>query len=130
MQIAGGLDFATAIQAHRNWKTRLAAYVANESDEKLDSRVICRDDQCALGKWINGPGADEFGHLPSFGELKVFHGQFHLVAGRIVQLHDDKRTQEAEDLLRHGDYSRYSVRVMGLISALYGEVTTNKPSKR
>lgn len=122
-QSAGGLDFASAIQAHRNWKNRLGKYLSDESDEKLNYRVICRDDQCVLGKWINGQGADDFGHLPSFGELKVSHGQFHLAAGRIVQMHDDKQTEEAQQLLRHGDYSRHSIKVMGLLSSLYIEVS-------
>ena len=119
---AGGLDFASAIRAHREWKVRLQKYLTNESLEKLDARSICRDDQCALGKWVNGSAASEFGHLPSFGELKVSHGQFHLAAGRIVQLHDEKRTEEAAQLLRHGDYSRHSIKVMGLLSSLYIEV--------
>ncbi|QIL80468.1 hypothetical protein G7047_11560 [Diaphorobacter sp. HDW4A] len=126
-QSVGGLDFASAIQAHRNWKNRLGKYLGNESDEQLNYRVICRDDQCVLGKWINGRGADDFGHLPSFGELKVCHGLFHLAAGRIVQLHDDKHTQEAQQLLRHGDYSRYSIKVMGLLSTLYVEVSDTQP---
>ena len=126
-QSAGGLDFASAIQAHRNWKNRLGKYLSDESDEKLNYRVICRDDQCVLGKWINGQGADDFGHLPSFGELKVSHGQFHLAAGRIVQLHDDKQTEEAQQLLRHGDYSRHSIKVMGLLSSLYVEVSDSQP---
>ncbi|QIL68963.1 hypothetical protein G7048_00275 [Diaphorobacter sp. HDW4B] len=126
-QSAGGLDFASAIQAHRNWKNRLSQYLSDESNEQLNYRVICRDDQCVLGKWINGRGADDFGHLPSFGELKVSHGQFHLAAGRIVQLHDGKQTDEAQQLLRHGDYSRYSIKVMGLLSSLYVEVTDSQP---
>ena len=121
-QTVGGLDFTGAIQAHRNWKSRLAKYLANESDEKLDYRVICRDDQCLLGKWINGHGANDFGHLPSFGELKLTHGQFHLAAGQIVRMHDEKLTDQAQQALRAGDYSRYSIRVMGLISTLYVEV--------
>ena len=121
--VAGGLDFVSAIHAHQHWKTRLQSYVRNESTEKLDYRLICRDDQCVLGKWINGQGADDFGHLPSFGELKVSHGQFHLAAGRIVQMHDDKQTEEAQQLLRHGDYSRHSIKVMGLLSSLYIEVS-------
>lgn len=123
VQNTGGLDFASAIQAHRNWKNRLVKYLGDESDEQLNYRVICRDDQCVLGKWINGQGAEDFGHLPSFGELKVSHGQFHLAAGRIVQLHDSQQTQEAQQLLRHGDYSRHSIKVMGLLSTLYVEVT-------
>ncbi|QIL80467.1 hypothetical protein G7047_11555 [Diaphorobacter sp. HDW4A] len=120
---AGGLDFASAIRVHREWKVRLHKYISNESLEKLDATRICRDDQCALGKWINGSGAGEFGHLPSFGGLKVAHGQFHLAAGRIVQLHDDQHTDEAAQMLRHGDYSRHSIKVMGLLSALYIEVS-------
>lgn len=119
---AGGLDFVSAIQAHQNWKTRLGNYLRNESDEKLDYRVICRDDQCALGKWINGDAAVRFGHLPSFGELKVTHGLFHLTAGRIVQLHGEQKTDDALIQLRQGDYPRHSIKVMGLLSALYQEV--------
>ena len=130
VQIAGGLDFASAIQAHRHWKSRLALYVSNESNEKLNYRVICRDDQCVLGQWINGRGAEEFGHLPSFGELKVSHGQFHLAAGRIVQLHDQKQTNEAAQLLRQGDYPRHSIKVMGLIGALYTEVIDAETPQR
>ena len=121
-QSAGGLDFASAIQAHRNWKNRLGKYLSDESDEKLNYRVICRDDQCVLGKWINGEASDKFGNLPSFGELKVTHGMFHLAAGRIVQLHDENKSVEAMRHLRQGDYPRHSIKVMGLLSALYGEV--------
>ena len=85
-QSVGGLDFASAIQSHRNWKNRLSKYVANESEEQLNYHLICRDDECALGKWIRGRGNAEFGHLPSFAELRAMHGQFHLAAGRIVQM--------------------------------------------
>ena len=120
--VAGGLDFVSAIHAHQHWKTRLQSYVRNESTEKLDYRLICRDDQCVLGKWINGEASDKFGNLPSFGELKVTHGMFHLAAGRIVQLHDENKSVEAMQHLRQGDYPRHSIKVMGLLSALYGEV--------
>ncbi len=121
-QTAGGLDFATAIQAHRNWKSRLAKYVDGNSDEQLDYRVICRDDQCALGKWIHGSGGADFGHLPSFEELKAMHGQFHHAAGEVVRLHDEHKDREAQRQLRAGEYPRYSIKVMGLLSLLYLEV--------
>ena len=120
---AGGLDFASAIRVHRAWKVRLQKYISNESLERLDAARLCRDDQCDLGIWINGSGAVQFGHLPSFGGLKVAHGQFHLAAGRIVQLHDERHTEEAAQMLRHGDYSRHSIKVMGLLSSLYIEVS-------
>ncbi|MFD1711424.1 CZB domain-containing protein [Ottowia flava] len=120
--VAGGLDFVSAIHAHQQWKTRLSIYVRNESSEKLDYRAICRDDQCVLGRWINGEAGVKFGHLPSFGELKVAHGMFHLAAGRVIQLHDEDKSSEAMQLLRQGEYPRHSIKVMGLLSALYTEV--------
>ena len=120
--VAGGLDFVSAIHAHQHWKTRLSNYVRNESSEKLDYRAICRDDQCVLGKWINGEASVRFGNLPSFGELKVTHGLFHLAAGRVVQLHDEDKSADAMQQLRQGDYPRHSIKVMGLLSSLYTEV--------
>lgn len=121
----GGLNFMDAITAHQKWKTRLANYLAGTSTEKLDYRQICRDNQCVLGKWINGPGGDVYGHMPVFSQLKMSHGQFHLAAGSIVQLVDEGHIEDARAALRQ-DYSKHSVKVQGLISTLYIEVTEAK----
>ena len=45
-----GLNFLTAIEAHIKWKGRLESYIDGTSDEDLKVEVICRDDQCPLGK--------------------------------------------------------------------------------
>lgn len=119
---AGGLDFASAIRVHRELKMRLQRHLSRQSLEMLDARSLCRDDWCVLGKWIHGSGASEFGHLPSFAELKAAHNQFHRTAGRIVQLHDEMRSDEAAQLLRQGDYSHQSHKVVVLLSSLYVEV--------
>lgn len=121
----GGLNFMEAITAHQKWKTRLSSYLAGTSTEKLDYRQICRDNQCVLGKWINGPGGDLYGHIPFFSQLKMAHGQFHLAAGSIVQLVDAGDPEKAREELRQ-DYSKHSVMVQGLISRLYIEVTEAK----
>jgi Chemoreceptor zinc-binding domain len=121
----GGLNFMEAITAHQKWKTRLSSYLAGTSTEKLDYRQICRDNQCVLGKWINGPGGDLYGHIPVFSRLKMAHGQFHLAAGSIVQMVDEGHSEKAREELRQ-DYSKHSVKVQGLISTLYIEVTEAK----
>lgn len=118
----GGLNFMEAITAHQKWKTRLSNYLAGTSTEKLDYRQICRDNQCVLGIWINGQGGETYGHMPLFSRLKMAHGQFHLAAGSIVQLTDEGRSEEANAALRQ-DYAKHSVKVQGLISSLYVEVT-------
>jgi Chemoreceptor zinc-binding domain len=124
--VVGGLDFMDAITAHQKWKSRLTSYVAATSTEKLDYRLICRDDQCVLGKWINGQGSQTYGHVPVFSQLKMTHAQFHLAASAIVQLTDEGHTEQARLALRQGDYSKHSVKVQGLISSLYIEVNEAK----
>jgi Chemoreceptor zinc-binding domain len=118
----GGLNFMDAITAHQKWKQRLTTYVAGTSTEKLDYRVVCRDDQCVLGKWINGVGGASFGHIPLFSQLKMTHAQFHLAAGTIVRHQDEGKPEKAQDALRHGEYPQHSIKVQGLISSLYLEV--------
>jgi Chemoreceptor zinc-binding domain len=120
--VVGGLNFMDAITAHQKWKTRLASYLEGTSTEKLDYRVVCRDDQCVLGKWINGPGGDAYGHIPIFSQLKMTHAQFHLAAATVVRFQDDGKPEKAQEALRQGSYPQHSIKVQGLISSLYIEV--------
>ncbi len=120
--VIGGLNFMDAITAHQKWKTRLTMYLGGAATEKLDYRVVCRDDQCVLGKWINGEGGDTYGHMPLFSQLKMTHAQFHLTAGNIVRFQDEGKSDQAQDALRHGEYPQHSIKVQGLLSSLYLEV--------
>ena len=120
--VVGGLNFMDAITAHQKWKTRLTNYLGGTSDEKLDYRAVCRDDQCVLGKWINGAGGSAYGHIPLFSQLKMTHAQSHLAAGTIIRFQDEGKLEQAQDALRHGEYPQHSIKVQGLISSLYLEV--------
>lgn len=117
-----GLDFVAAIEAHRKWKERLTAYVDGTSQEKLDHTAICRDDQCALGKWIYGSGATLMGALPIYHQLKAKHAQFHVTASRVVELVQRNDRDSAHTLLSGEEYSKTSIEVQMLISKLYGEM--------
>lgn len=118
-----GLNFVNAITAHQKWKVRLLQYVNSNSTEKLEYSAVCRDDQCELGKWIYDRGEKEYGHFPIFSQLKTLHAQFHREAGGIIQLVDEGNLKEARLQLRQGDYARHSVKVQGLLSSLYVEIT-------
>ena len=117
----GGLDFMSALHAHRHWKIRLADYVRSGSRDRMDYRAVGRDDRSELGQWIHGDARRRWGHLPSFGLLRSTHALFHLAAGHIVLLHHQGRTAEALRLMRGGEYPRQSLKVMGLLGALYDE---------
>ena len=102
----GGLDFMSALHAHRHWKIRLADYVRSGSRDRMDYREVGRDDRSELGQWIHGDARRRWGHLPSFGLLRSTHALFHLAAGHIVLLHHQGRTAEALRLMRGGEYPR------------------------
>jgi hypothetical protein len=117
-----GLDFVAAIEAHRKWKERLSAYVQGTSTEKLDHSVICRDDQCALGKWIYTSGSTFTGHLPLFHQLKAKHAQFHITAAQVVEHVQKDQRDSAIDLLMEGEFAKSSRDVQTLLSKLYMEM--------
>jgi len=117
--VVAGLNFKTAIDAHMAWKSRLMKVIEGTQTEELDVEVVSRDDQCLLGKWINGPGSRKFGSLREFQELKMDHARFHLSAGDILScaLAGDK--EGAETSLRNGGYIRDSERVKLHLARLY-----------
>jgi hypothetical protein len=117
-----GLDFVAAIEAHRKWKERLSAFVSGTSSEKLDHTIICRDDQCALGKWIYSTGMTFTSHLPIFHQLKAKHAQFHISASQVVELVKNDRQDSAVSLLIDGEFAKNSRDVQSLLSKLYLEM--------
>ncbi len=121
--VIDGLDFVAAIEAHRKWKERLTAYVEGTSTEKLDYTAICRDDQCALGKWIYSAGSALMADLSIFHQLKAKHAQFHVTASRVVELVQKNDRDSAQKLLTGDEYSKTSIEVQMLISKLYGMMT-------
>lgn len=116
---AQGLNFKSAIEAHMKWKARLNRYVAGTSDEQLDAGVVCRDDQCVLGKWIYGIGRANYGADPLFNNLKTTHTQFHTCAGQVVSEADTGNTEHAASLLNTGDYPRISREITYLLARLF-----------
>jgi hypothetical protein len=95
------------------------------SSEKLDHTVICRDDQCALGKWIYSSGATFTGHLPLYHQLKAKHGQFHIAASQVVEHVQNDKKDLAITLLMEGEFAKSSRDVQSLLSKLYMQMKEN-----
>lgn len=109
------MNFEEAITAHQRWKTRLRVLIDGKSTETLDPKVVCRDDQCELGKWIHGDGGKAMGAKPEFGEMKTTHAAFHVVAGNVVKkaLAGDKA---GAGVMLDGDLFQASSKVIAAIS--------------
>ena len=100
-----------AINAHVKWKIRLEKYLDGSSEEKLDAAVICRDDQCALGKWIYGAAEIHFKGDEGLKILREDHAEFHTIAGKIVSCVQASDQKMAEALMKQ-DYAEASRKVI------------------
>lgn len=119
--IKSEINIMDAISAHVKWKVRLQDYLNGTSTETLDPMVICRDDQCTLGKWIHGPALQHFHDQDAFHALRADHAQFHFIAGNVVKKMQDNDPAGA-DALMEGDYARTSRRVVQALNELNNQV--------
>jgi len=116
-------DFNAAIAAHIDWKMKLSKYLVHP-DGSLDHSKVCKDNNCALGKWIYGDG-QYYRDLDSnkYEQLKTSHAEFHKIAGDIIRHINLKNTQEAEILLSaEGPYLKVSAKTVELIKQLKATV--------
>ncbi len=121
--IRGEINLMDAINAHVKWKVRLEDYLSGKSNEVLDSMIICRDDQCVLGKWIHGPAIKHFHDDPTFHQLRADHAQFHFIAGNIVK-HVQSDEHAAAEVLLNGDYKHTSRKVVQALTDLNQHVNS------
>jgi hypothetical protein len=109
--IRSEVNIAECIDAHMKWKGRLQSYLDGTSKEQLDPAVICRDDQCVLGKWIHGPALVYFHDDDGFHKLRSDHANFHLIAGTVVKKVLENDLAGSDSLFVH-EYSRASREVI------------------
>jgi hypothetical protein len=114
-----GLNFKTAVDAHMKWKVRLESYINGTSTEELKVDVVCRDDQCPLGKWIYDKGGEKFGFSETFFDMKAHHALFHRSAGGVLTAAQSGDKAGAMKLLHGGDYVKASERVKMLLARMF-----------
>lgn len=101
------MDFDKAIQAHVQWKSKLAAYLA-KPDHSLIPAIVGDSAKCDLGKWLRGEGQKHAKH-GEFVKLVAEHDRFHAAAAKIVQRADSgEKVGEAIALGSKSDYAHAS----------------------
>lgn len=111
------MNFDEAIKAHAEWKMKLTKYL-QKPDRSLDPNAIRQDNQCALGRWLEGEGKTA-AHLPEFAQLKVEHTNFHRSAADIVVRADRGEKVLAEVALGgNSPYASASTHVTQLLMTL------------
>lgn len=117
-RITDEINIMEAINAHILWKIRLEKYLDGTSEEKLDPMVICRDDQCKLGKWIHGPALKYFhDDDETLKVLRSDHAHFHVTAASVVT-HVQANNNAAAEAIMDGEYTKASRKVVHGLTAL------------
>ncbi len=108
-----------AMWAHGQWKHRLRKAVDTGSSE-FSVKTVCADDQCDFGKWLNGMPPERKG-AADWKNIKTLHAQFHVEAGRVLELALGGRKAEAEKALGMGSgYSKASANLIAALDAWKG----------
>lgn len=82
--LSKSLRFATLKMSHYMWRERL--YMAALSDSVGGLESIGNPHTCALGKWIAGPGKEEFSMMPEYARLNNLHMELHKMGDAAVNL--------------------------------------------
>jgi hypothetical protein len=97
------MDFKAAINDHQSMKLLMKALIDGRPTVTADASVICRDDLCELGKWINNDGFKTIGTRATYTALKEHHTKFHAMSGAMVRdIAEGKRENAVKSL--GGDY--------------------------
>ena len=78
------VDFDAIIDAHQAWKQKLRSAIGGGEERKLNPNDVCKDNLCALGKWIYGAGR-EYARTSEYEPLRHTHAEFHVCAGDILR---------------------------------------------
>ena len=111
------LDFQKWIEIHRDWRHRLVAYIDGISQETLDETVICLDNRCELGRWLQGHGKQFYGDEAIFQRLVHDHAAFHRSAGDVVAQFKSHGEKNARRTL-HGEFDLHSMHVVNALEQL------------
>lgn len=117
-------DLNQAIAAHGAWKRTLRRAIV--AQEQLDAATIGKHDRCPLGQWLHGPAREKYGHLSAYRECAGAHAIFHLEAGKIALLVNQRRFAEAEFALNPATaYEAASTRLATAMSSLWRDAVVN-----
>jgi methyl-accepting chemotaxis protein len=92
------MNLDAGIEKHAEWKLKLRTAI--DKKETLDAATISKDNLCELGKWLHGEGKTAFSKHPSHGECLAKHAAFHVEAGKVAKLINEKKYSEAHAAIR------------------------------
>jgi hypothetical protein len=75
----------SARKAHSEWKVRFTRALDEGHGDAFDPKLIARDDQCPLGRWLHSAELPEvLRATPEFAAALEQHREFHLEASEVA----------------------------------------------
>jgi leucyl aminopeptidase (aminopeptidase T) len=93
------MDIRPPLRAHAEWLAQLREHVYGAGAP--DVRILVRDDQCELGRWIYNDAA-RFRSLPEYEAARQAHAAFHDEAAEVIRLMRAGRRHEAALAIERG----------------------------
>lgn len=122
--IKNEINVMDEIEAHVAWKVALQNYLEGKSTGELKLDQIMRDDQCGLGKWLNGPAQAYFGvNNKGIEKLTEQHSHLHTAAGFVVKKIQDNDFIAAKKIM-DGEFRMAFHEVMRTLNVLNTVLTT------
>lgn len=112
------VDGEAAVAAHQRWKVRLRDFVEDRSREEFVPEEVVKDDNCALGQWLNGAGHAHYGDRRVFHVVKACHTHVHLIAGDIVAAVLRGERDRARQIMDEGDFAKASAQLSTALQLL------------
>ena len=121
LSVAINIDLDGALKKHQDWKVKLRTAISKR--ETLDAVTISKDNCCDFGKWLYDENCrKKVGHLQSYQDCLTNHTAFHLAAGKVAEVINAKKYDEASEMLgNQGDFAKASNQVGSSIMRLKKE---------
>lgn len=94
-------QIAAAIDAHGQWKARLAAAIESRASE-FAVEDVAKDDRCDFGAWLHAEGKHGFQSGASYEHARDLHANFHTEAAAVLALALRGKTKAAGGALGPG----------------------------
>jgi methyl-accepting chemotaxis protein len=116
------IDLDGALKKHADWKVKLRTAISNK--ETLDAATISKDNCCDFGKWLHDEDSHQkIAHLDSYHDCITHHAAFHRAAGKVAEVINAKKYDEADKMLGNGsEFANTSSNVGAMIMRLKKDI--------
>jgi methyl-accepting chemotaxis protein len=94
------MDLDGALAAHADWKIKLRAAIDNH--DNIDVAKLSKDNCCAFGMWLHGEAKQKLAQFKAYPVCVEAHAGFHREAGKVGQLINQQKYEEARKALGVG----------------------------